>query len=257
MTTVTILGSGTSTGVPVPACHCKVCGSTSPFDNRMRASALITDDGRNILIDCGPDFRSQALREGIERIDALLITHSHYDHVGGLDDLRPFCALLPDHRMPIYCTADVAGDLRARLDYCFNPHPYPGVPQFDIHVIDREPFMIGGMEIRPIPLLHGKKEIRGFQSGNFAYITDCSYLPESSKEYLKDLTTLVINALRFKPHHSHFNLEQALAVVKELDPGRTFLTHLSHDIGLHKDLLRLLPKGVYPAFDGLTFRIDS
>lgn len=255
--TVTILGSGTSTGVPVPTCNCAVCRSTSPFDNRMRTSALLSAKGKNILIDCGPDFRSQALREGIERIDALLVTHSHYDHVGGLDDLRPYCALLPDRRMPVYCTADVAADFHARLDYCFKAHPYPGVPKFDLHIIDRDPFMIGDVEIRPIPLLHGKLEIRGYQTEDFAYITDCSHLPESSRESLTDLSALVINALRFKPHHSHFNLEQALDVIKELDPMRAFLTHLSHDIGLHSDLLPQLPHNVFPAFDGLTFRVGS
>lgn len=254
---LTFLGTGTSTGVPTPACHCDVCRSTDPHDKRLRASALVEVGGKNILIDCGPDFRYQALRAGIERIDAVLVTHSHYDHVGGFDDLRPYCALLPDHRMPVYCTADVAADFRARIPYCFAEHPYPGVPKFDLHIIDREPFTVCGTEVTPFPVMHRNLRIRGYRIGNLAYITDCLTLPEPSRELIRGINTLVINALRFKPHYSHLSLSEALDVIANLHPGRAYLTHMSHDIGFHRDIPSHLPPSVYPAYDGLKIHIPN
>ena len=257
MMRLTFLGTGTSPGVPTPACHCDVCRSTDSRDKRLRASALVETGGKNILIDCGPDFRYQALRAGIESIDAVLVTHSHYDHVGGFDDLRAYCAKLPDNRMPVYCTADVAADFHARIPYCFAEHPYPGVPKFDLHIIDTEPFGIGGVEVVPFPVMHRNLEIRGYRIGPMAYITDCLTLPERSRELVRGVDTLVINALRFKPHYSHMSLAEALALIADLHPRRSYLTHMSHDIGFHRDLGALLPENVSPAYDGETVEIDG
>ncbi|MDE6417331.1 MAG: MBL fold metallo-hydrolase [Duncaniella sp.] len=254
---LTFLGTGTSTGVPTPACHCNVCTSTDFHDKRLRASALVETAGKHILIDCGPDFRYQALREGIERIDAVLVTHSHYDHVGGFDDLRPYCAQLPDNRMPVYCTADVAADFHARMPYCFAEHPYPGVPKFDIHIIDKSPFSVAGIEVIPFPVMHRNLEIRGYRMGNLAYITDCLVLPEESCDIVEGVDTLVINALRFKPHYSHMSLSQALELISRLHPRKAYLIHMSHDIGMHSALESQLPHGVLPAYDGLKIHIQD
>ncbi|MDE6485104.1 MAG: MBL fold metallo-hydrolase [Duncaniella sp.] len=254
---LTFLGTGTSTGVPTPACHCDICLSDDPHDKRLRASALVESAGKNILIDCGPDFRYQALRAGIERIDAVLVTHSHYDHVGGFDDLRAYCALLPGNRMPVYCTADVAADFHARMPYCFAEHPYPGVPKFDIHIIDKEPFTAAGAEVMPFPVMHRNLEIRGYHIGNLAYVTDCLVMPEESRKIVEGVDTLVINALRFKPHYSHMSLSQALEEIALLHPRRAYLTHMSHDIGYHRDLPVHLPPHVHPASDGLRIHIPD
>lgn len=254
---LTFLGTGTSTGVPTPACHCKVCTSADSHDKRLRTSALVQTAGKNILIDCGPDFRYQALREDLRRIDAVLVTHSHYDHVGGFDDLRAYCALLPDNRMPVYCTADVAADFYARMPYCFAEHPYPGVPKFDLHIIDRSSFNIGGVEIEPIPVMHRNLEIRGYRIGNLAYITDCLTLPETSREKIRSVDTLVINALRFKPHYSHLSLAQALDLIDDLHPRRAYIIHMGHDIGFHRDIPAHLPRHVSPAYDGLRINIED
>ena len=251
---VTILGSGTSTGVPQIGCKCPVCRSSNPCDKRLRASALVTTDaGRNILIDCGPDFREQILREGSPALHAALLTHSHYDHVGGIDDLRPYCH--PDN-FDIYCEANVATDLRNRVPYCFAEHPYPGVPQFNMHCIDRNAsFTAAGERIVPVPVMHARLPIVGFMIGGFAYVTDCKEMPDSTVELLRGVDTLVLNALRKEPHMSHITLPEALALVERIRPRQTYLTHLSHDMGLHADVDAELPQGVRLAYDGLTFNV--
>ncbi|MDE6576688.1 MAG: UDP-N-acetylmuramate dehydrogenase, partial [Muribaculaceae bacterium] len=190
---VTILGSGTSKGVPEVGCLCPVCTSISPFDKRMRASALVTTMGQDFLIDVSPDFRQQALNENIYRIDAVLLTHSHYDHVGGIDDLRPFCA---HKNVPIYLKQDVSDDLYKRIDYCFRKHPYPGVPTFDVNIIDDKPFKINGVEIIPVKVMHGSLPILGYRIGNFAYITDAKTIAEEELDKLQNLSVLVVNGLR-------------------------------------------------------------
>lgn len=248
------LGTGTSTGVPQIRCKCEVCTSPDPREKRLRASVLVeVEPGCNLLIDCGPDFREQMLREGSPDLTALLITHSHYDHVGGIDDLRPYC--YPDP-FPIYCQADVARDLRERIPYSFREHLYPGVPTFNIHIIEPlKDFDINDITITPLPIMHAKLPIVGFRIGNLAYITDCSEMPSETIERIRNIDTLVINALRREPHMSHMNLRQALEVIKTVNPRVAYLTHLSHDMGLIDSTVPLLPPNVHIAIDRLSIVI--
>lgn len=249
MATIKILGSGTSTGVPQIGCKCETCTSVDPRDRRLRASALVEIEDKNILIDCGPDFRQQMIAAGAPRLDALLITHIHYDHVGGLDDLRPYCHGKP---FPIYCRRDVADDIRARMPYCFVEHPYLGVPTFDIHIIEPGvPFEVEGVMVEPIEVMHGKLPILGFRIGSMAYITDCKTMPESSLQQIKNLDLLVINALRHEPHPSHLALSETLEIVRKAAPRRAVLTHMSHQIGPHARVTPTLPTNVCLASDSL------
>lgn len=245
---VTILGTGTSKGIPEVGCYCPVCQSDSPKDKRTRCSALVETQGVKLLIDVSPDFRQQALSAGITSLDAALVTHSHYDHVGGFDDLRPFCA---GSKFSVYLRKDVNEDLHRRLDYCFRESPYPGVPVFNMHEIDDSPFVIKGVKITPISVLHGKLPIVGYRIGDFAYVTDAKTIPEEEKEKLRDLDVLVLNGLRYKDHFAHFTVDEALAMIKELKPRRAYLTHFCHEIGKHCDFEARLPEGVKAAFDGL------
>lgn len=250
---VTILGSGTSKGVPEVACNCHVCKSDDIRDKRLRASVYVRTRGLSLLIDASPDFRQQALTHDIKEIDAVLVTHSHYDHVGGIDDLRPFCIY---GNIPMYLRKDVADDLRRRLDYCFRPHPYPGVPTFDLHEIGTEPFMIRDVKITPVSVNHARLPIVGFRIGDFAYITDAKTIPTSEMEKLENLQVLIVNSLRIRPHFSHFNLEEALEFIRTIKPKQAYLTHLSHEIGLHNNVEAMLPDNVSLAYDGLEIEID-
>lgn len=251
---LTFLGTGTSTGVPQIGCNCAVCSSPDPREKRLRASVLVeVNPGFNLLIDCGPDFREQMLRVGSPSLQAVLLTHSHYDHVGGIDDLRPYC--YPDS-FPVYCQADVAQDLRERVPYCFREHLYPGVPTFNIHIIKPdENFSVEGVRVIPLPVMHARLPIVGFRIGDLAYITDCSEMPAATLEKIKGVDTLIINALRRAPHMSHMNLQQALEVINAATPRRAYLTHLSHDMGLIDDTVLLLPDNVHIATDGTTITI--
>ena len=210
MMQVTFLGTGTSTGIPQIGCTCPVCTSTDPRDSRLRTSAIVEIEGKNILIDCGPDFRQQMLRFHIKRIDAVLVTHIHYDHTGGIDDLRPFGE---NGTVPIYLEPSVAEGIRNRLPYCFADHRYPGVPNICLQEIGLSPFLIEGIEIVPIRVMHYKLPILGYRIGRFAYITDALTIPESEYEKLKDIDVLVVNALRKKPHLSHQTLADALRII--------------------------------------------
>ncbi|MBD5356607.1 MAG: FAD-binding protein [Bacteroides sp.] len=251
---VTVLGSGTSKGVPEVACACRVCRSESHFDKRLRASVLVKTHGMDILIDASPDFRQQAIEHKIFHLDATLITHSHYDHVGGLDDLRPFCAF---GDVPLYMRKDVNDDLHRRLDYCFREHPYPGVPVFDVHEIKNEPFYINGLKIIPISVMHGKLPIVGYRIGNFAYITDAKTIPEEEIEKLYGLKVLIVNALRQREHFAHFCVEEALDLIRRVKPDEAYLTHFNHEIGLHTEVEAMLPPHVHPCYDGLTLTISN
>lgn len=245
---VTILGSGTSKGIPEVGCYCPVCRSDAPEDKRTRCSALVETKGVKLLIDVSPDFRQQALKAEITSLDAALITHSHYDHVGGLDDLRPFCA---GKNFPIYLRKDVNDDLHRRLDYCFRDTLYPGVPTLDMHEIDDAPFMIKGVKVIPVSVMHGHLPIVGFRIGDFAYVTDAKTISEEEKDKLRNLDVLVVNGLRWKDHFAHFTVDEALALIQELKPKRAYLTHFCHEIGKHKDFQERLPENVFAAYDGL------
>lgn len=248
---LSVLGSGTSTGVPEIGCTCPVCTSTDPRDNRLRASSLLHTDDAVILIDCGPDFREQMLRTStFERIDGVLITHEHYDHVGGLDDLRPFCRF---GEIPIYSDAYTADHLRMRMPYCFVEKKYPGVPRIYLQEITAdEPFYIRQTEIVPLQVMHGRLPILGYRiGGRLGYITDMLTMPDASFEQLRDLDVLVVNALRPQSHPTHQSISEALATAERIGAKETYFIHMSHHAGLHAELSKQLPPHLHYAYDGL------
>ena len=246
------IGTGTSTGNPEIGCRCEVCASTDPKDWRFRASLLVEIDNKHILIDCGPDFRMQMLEtfrnQPFFSLDGVLITHEHYDHVGGLDDLRVF-----DRSGPVilYAEAEVAKAIRERMPYAFKKHKYPGVPDLQIQTIDNRPFSVAGIEIIPIRLMHGNLPIVGYRIGRMAYLTDLKTIPEEEYTKLQDLDVLVINALRPKAHIAHETLADALQNIERIRPAQAYLTHVSHSFGLHAVVETILPENVFIAFDGL------
>ena len=249
MIQITFLGTGTSTGIPQIGCTCPVCTSTDPKDNRLRTSAMISVNGKNILIDCGTDFRQQMRRSHLRRVDAVLITHIHYDHTGGIDDLRPF----GENRMlPIYMESSVAEGIRNRLPYCFADHRYPGVPNIMLQEIGMEPFTIEGITVTPIRVMHYKLPILGYRIGGLAYITDALTIPETEYEKLEGVDVLVINALRKQPHLSHQTLNEALQVIGRVNPREAYLVHMSHHMGLTAEVEKELPPHIHFAYDGLT-----
>lgn len=240
-------------------CSCAVCTSADPRDRRLRCSAMVQVDDSTpaILIDCGPDFREQLLRQGCPDLMCGLLTHSHYDHVGGVDDLRPYAYAAENAHFPLYCRPDVARDLRARVPYCFAEHPYPGVPQFDlVEVLPGDVFSVGTdaagrpIDVEALDIMHGQLPILGYRIGPLGYITDASVVPEATVERLRGIDTLVINALRQTSHPSHQNLTEALSVIEMIQPRWAYLTHLSHQMGLHAEVDPTLPQGVSIAFDG-------
>lgn len=245
---ITFLGTGTSTGIPQIGCTCPVCTSANPKDNRLRTSAVVSVNGKNILIDCGPDFRQQVLRAGIGRIDAVLITHIHYDHTGGIDDLRPFGG---KHTLPIYLEPSVAEGIRTRLPYCFGDHLYPGVPNIRLQEIGIEPFTIENIEVTPIRVMHYKLPILGYRIGGLVYITDALTIPDEEYAKMKQVDVLVINALRKQPHLSHQTLDEALRVIERVQPREAYLVHMSHHMGLTAEVEKELPPHVHFAYDGL------
>lgn len=241
--------------MPQLLCGCDVCRSQDAHDKRLRCSAIVRYCGKNILIDCGPDFRSQMLRASDKSLDALIITHIHYDHVGGIDDLRAYCA---GREFPVYAQADVIDGLRQRLPYCFAEHPYPGVPRLSFSEIKANvPFSIGDVEITPIPVMHYKLPILGFRIGPLAYITDAKTIDTEQLGTLKGIPLLVINSLRIEPHMSHYCLRETLDVIDQIKPQRALLTHMSHEMGLHAQVNRMLPPGVELAHDTLTVSIED
>ena len=253
---VKFLGTGTSMGIPMIACSYEACTSSDKKDKRLRTSILIEQENRNLLIDCGPDFRQQMLRENVTHIDAILFTHEHNDHVIGLDDVRPF-TLKQSRDMPLYAKKQVLDSLSERFAYAFKEKKYPGSPSFKQHIINKKtPFEVNDFEIIPIESLHGKLPILGFRIGSFTYLTDVKYMSETEKEKVKGSETIVLSALRRnEPHWSHLNLPEALALLEEWQPKRAFLTHLSHKMGRHADIQKLLPPYVQIAYDGLHIEV--
>ena len=252
--TITILGSGTSSGVPVIACDCEVCRSSNPRNRRLRSSALVDVRGVKILIDTGPDLRQQCLENDIRRIDAVLYTHEHADHIFGCDDLRIF-NFIQKQEIPAFGHARTIGHLKKVYSYFTNPFQNGGgVPKVDFHEIS-EAFNFQGILIEPIPVWHGKLEIFGYRIGSFAYINDCSAIPDRSLERLKGLKALILDALRYSPHPTHFNLDEAVQVAQQLGAERTFFTHITHDVD-HSEANGKLPNGMELVFDGLQIAID-
>lgn len=252
---ITLLGTGTSQGVPVVGCDCEVCRSTDPRDNRLRTAAFVETDGLNLLIDTGPDLRQQLLREKITSIDAVLLTHEHKDHLAGLDDIRPVY-FRQKRPMDIYAMPRVLKVVRKDFDYAFKDNPYPGAPAFQLHPVRHDKFFVQNQEIQPIQVRHLALPILGFRIGPFAYITDASFVADSELAHLRNLEVLVVNALRLEQHYSHFNLEQALHFIDTVKPKRAYLTHVSHHLGLYPNVEKLLPPNVTLGYDGLQTVID-
>ena len=249
------LGTGTSQGVPVIGCDCHVCVSADPKDKRYRTSAYVESEGSHIVIDVSPDFRSQMLASNIKKVDAILFTHEHNDHVAGLDDVRPF-NFMDQKPMKIFGEQRVIDDIKHRFAYVFNANPYPGAPRVDVHIIDQDtPFYINQTHILPIRIQHGNLPILGYRIENTAYLTDVKQIPESEFAKLQDLEVLIISALRIEPHYSHNSLSESLEVIKRLNPQKAYLTHMSHHIGRHVEIQALLPENVFAAYDGLILEV--
>lgn len=249
---ITVLGSGTSHGVPMIGCDCPVCSSSDPKNRRSRASVLIETGNTTLLIDASPDFREQALRARLTSLDAILFTHAHADHVFGLDDIRPLCT----HRaIPVYGNRETLAELRETFGYIFRETQRGGgKPRIELREIDDRPVQIQDMSVVPVPLKHGTLNILGFRTNDFAYCTDCSAIPEESYGRLTGLRLLVIDALRYRPHETHFSLEEALQEIEKIRPEKALLTHICHDLD-HAALERELPEHVAPAYDGLVIEL--
>lgn len=251
---VTFLGTGTSQGVPMIGCQCEVCQSADSRDKRLRSSILIEYKGKHIVVDTGPDFRYQMLRENVRHLDAILFTHEHKDHVAGMDDVRAF-NYHAKKAMQVYATERVQKALKREFYYAFEAEKYPGVPQIDLNTIDATPFTIEGLEVVPIEMMHYKLPVLGFRFGKFAYLTDANYIAPQELEKLMGVEVMVINALRQQKHISHFSLEEALAIIDKIGPKQAYLTHFSHQMGTYTEVVKLLPKNVLPATDQFELEI--
>lgn len=249
---ILFLGTGTSTGIPEIGCNCKVCKSEDKRDKRMRSSLLVEIDGKIILIDCGPDFRFQMLNHTISYLDAVLITHEHYDHVGGMDDLRPFSR---DKSLNVFAEKNVLKAVELKMPYVFRKQWHPALPHFTMNKIDLEPFEVEHIQVTPIRVMHGHLPILGYRIGDMAYLTDLKEMPEEEYDKLKGLDVLIIEALRQTSHPSHETIEEALLNIQRIAPKEAYLIHLSHQAGLHAEIEATLPSGVHCAYDGLSLDI--
>jgi len=248
---LTFLGTGTSQGVPVIACDCNVCLSDNEKDNRLRSSVLIETEGVTLAIDSGPDFRQQMLREDVQHLDAIVFTHEHKDHIAGMDDVRAF-NFKSKASMDIYCTEQVFQNLCREFHYVFDPKfLYPGIPKIQPHIITNTVFKVKGVDVLPIEVLHYKLPVFGYRIGDITYITDANKITPKEFEKIKGSKILILNALRKTEHISHFTLEEALAIIKEIQPEKAYLTHISHMMGKHDEVSKELPENVEIAYDGL------
>ena len=247
---ITILGSGTSQGVPVIGCQCPVCRSLDFRDKRLRSSIHIETKGNSFVIDSGPDFRQQMLRAKIQRLDALIFTHAHKDHTAGMDDIRSF-NFLQKKDMPVYATSQVIGQLKREFEYVFAENKYPGVPRVQVEVIENQPFDVNGIHVTPIEVMHYKLPVLGYRIGDFTYITDAKTISEEEKNKIRGSKVLILNALQKSSHMSHLTLDEAIELAQELKVERTYFTHLSHRMGKHADVEKELPAGIEIAYDGL------
>ena len=245
---LTFLGTGTSTGIPQIACKCAVCKSTDQRDKRLRSSVWIEADEQNILIDCGPDFRQQMLSHNFDKLSAILLTHEHYDHIGGLDDVRPY------GNVTIYAEKRVNEHIMSAMPYCFREKLYPGVPKITLNNINENAFYKGKLMIQPIRIMHASLPILGFRIGKMAYLTDVKTMPEAAFEHLRDLDVLILNALRVQTHISHLTLDEAVDLAGKIGARKTYFTHFSHDAGKHADVERTLPDNIFLSYDN--FQIE-
>lgn len=247
----TFLGTGTSQGVPVVACNCEVCSSTDDHDKRLRSSLLVECGGQNLVIDAGPDFRQQMLREKVQALRAILLTHEHVDHIFGLDDIRSY-NWIQQHPMEIYAEERVQKAIKRIFSYVFADYKYPGIPKMHLMEVTNLPFAVDGIQIIPIRAYHHKLPVLGYRIGDLTYITDSNYIPDEELNKVFGSKVLVLNALRKKKHISHFCLDEALEIIEKVNPERAYLTHISHHMGLHAEVQKELPDNVFLAYDGLT-----
>ncbi|MCU0379739.1 MAG: MBL fold metallo-hydrolase [Chitinophagaceae bacterium] len=252
---VTFLGTGTSSGVPMIGCDCAVCLSADRRDKRLRSSVMVETEQTRLVVDTTPDFRYQMLRSETRHLDAVLYTHPHKDHIAGLDDVRAF-NFFSGKPMDVYAGSLTEEALRRDFYYAFSDTRYPGVPELNLHPIDLTPFQVGDIPVTPIEVWHLKMPVHGFRFGNFTYITDANRLEEREKQKIRGSSILVLNALRKEKHISHFNLDEAIALVQELEVPRAYFTHISHQLGLHEEVSRDLPAGIALAYDGLQVSLD-
>ncbi len=251
---LTFLGTGTSQGVPVIACDCPVCVSTDPKDKRLRSSVWLKDDDFSIVIDTSPDFRRQMLDSKVKRLDAILYTHEHRDHIAGLDDIRSY-NYRQKEAMNVYCEKRVFRALQNEFPYIFAEHKYPGIPQVKVNLVCKEKFSINGFSIIPVRTMHMRLPILGYRINDFAYITDTNYISDEEKSKLKGLKVFVVNALRKEKHISHFSLSESIELIQELKPEKAYLTHIGHQMGLYRDVEKELPDTIFQAYDGLKISV--
>jgi phosphoribosyl 1,2-cyclic phosphate phosphodiesterase len=251
---VTFLGTGTSQGIPLIGCECKVCTSAHKKDNRLRSSVLIEYKNTTLVIDTGPDFRQQMLREKVKKLDAVVFTHEHKDHIAGLDEVRAF-NFINKMVMPVYATERVQTALKREFAYVFSGEDYPGLPQIELKTFDDATFMVGDIQIQPINVLHYKLPVKAFRIGNFTYITDANFVSDKEKEKIRGSEIIVVNALRRNEHISHFTFSQAIDFANEFRAKKTYFTHISHQLGKHEEVSLELPDHIELAYDGLSFEL--